>query len=58
MYESQVKEDPQTGDLYIELPEELMEQLGWQPGDLLEWSGNHNTVYVRKIDAPAVERTE
>lgn len=37
IYEQTVKEDPQTGDLYIEFPEELMNQMGWDVGDELVW---------------------
>jgi len=37
MYKSEVKEDPLTGDLYIEFPDELMEQMGWSEGDELIW---------------------
>ena len=28
-----VEEDPETGDLYIPLPEELLKELGWEPKD-------------------------
>jgi hypothetical protein len=58
MFEAEVKEDPQTGDLYIEFDNKIMEELGWKEGDELIWEGNHNTYYVRKKDAPSVERTE
>ena len=50
IYESEVKEDPQTGDLYIEFDDELIESLGWKEGDTLIWEGNSNTFYVRKVD--------
>ena len=46
----EVKEDPQTGDLYLDIPEEMLEELDWKEGDTLEWSGNHTTWYVRKKD--------
>ncbi|MDA9374082.1 AbrB/MazE/SpoVT family DNA-binding domain-containing protein [bacterium] len=32
-----VQEDPTTGELFIELPERLLRQLGWKEGDGLEW---------------------
>lgn len=57
MYEAQVKEDPQTGDLYIELDDELVESLGWEEGDTLIWEGNHSTYYVRKKNVSTVEET-
>lgn len=54
MLSLEIKEDPQTGDLYIDIPKDIMEKLEWKEGDTLEWSGNHSTWYVRKKDAPAV----
>jgi hypothetical protein len=44
----EIKEDPQTGDLYLDIPKEMLEELDWKEGDTLEWSGNHTTWYVRK----------
>ena len=32
-----VEEDPETGDLILPLPQELLEQAGWAEGDTLEW---------------------
>lgn len=32
-----IKEDPETGDSYIEFPEDLLAQLGWQEGDIIDW---------------------
>lgn len=58
MYSTTVKEDPHTGDLYIEFDPGLMEELGWKEGDDLIWEGNNKTFYVRKKDASSVERTE
>lgn len=54
MLSLEIKEDPQSGDLYIDLPKDMMEELDWKEGDTLEWSGNHHTWYVRKKDAPTV----
>jgi len=36
MYTSKVEEDV-SGDLYITLPDDLMEEMGWDEGTLLEW---------------------
>jgi hypothetical protein len=30
--------DPETGDLMLPLPPELLETLGWQIGDVLIWN--------------------
>ena len=32
-----VQEDPDTGELFIELPQRLLAQLGWGEGDDLQW---------------------
>ena len=34
-----IKEDPETGDLFIDI-KEACEILGWEEGDTLEWSNN------------------
>lgn len=57
-YTSKVHEDPQTGDLYIELPEELLEELGWKEGDTLIWECYGSKAQLRKKDASAMEQTK
>ena len=36
-YSSRVKEKPFGGELYIDLPKELMDKLNWKPGEELVW---------------------
>lgn len=36
-YTLEVQEDPETGNLYLEFPVELLNQMGWAEGDDLEW---------------------
>lgn len=31
------QEDPETGDLILPFPPELLVKMGWQEGDTLEW---------------------
>lgn len=38
-----LEEDPETGDLIMPLPHELLEDNGWKIGDTLEWSFNEET---------------
>lgn len=57
MYTTQIKEDPETGDLYIEFDNEVIEKLGWKEGDNLIWEGNNQTYYVRKKDVPIMDET-
>lgn len=32
-----IQEDPDTGELFVEFPQRLLQQLGWKEGDDLEW---------------------
>ena len=50
-----LKEDPDTGDSYIEFPQDLLEQLGWQEGDLIDWEIKDDGRIIAtkvKIDGP------
>ena len=33
-----VEEDPETGDAILQFPPDLLEQAGWNEGDILEWT--------------------
>jgi hypothetical protein len=35
-----VEEDPETGDLILPLPQEMLDLQGWATGDTLEWIDN------------------
>lgn len=35
-----VEEDPETGDLILPLPEDMLKLQGWVEGDVLEWKDN------------------
>jgi hypothetical protein len=35
-----VEEDPETGELILPLPEDMLELQGWVEGDTLEWNDN------------------
>lgn len=39
-WEITVQEDPETGELILPLPKELLDLQGWQEGDELEWIDN------------------
>ena len=36
----EVEEDPETGDIVLPFPPELLEMNGWKEGDTLEWIDN------------------
>lgn len=41
-----VQEDPQTGDLFFEFPDEMMKELGWKVGDTLTWTEKDNASWA------------
>lgn len=46
-----VKEDPSTGDLYLEFPDDLMDSCGWVVGDSILWVDNKDGSWsLRKSD--------
>lgn len=46
-----IVEDPeQPGELMLDLGNELCEELGWKPGDVIEWHDNQDGTWtLRKI---------
>jgi hypothetical protein len=43
-----VEEDPDTGDLILPLPADLLEMQGWKEGDTLEWTDEGNGAWSLK----------
>ena len=37
-----IQEDPESGELFVELPDKLLKQLGWKEGDDLRWIEEEN----------------
>ena len=37
-----VEEDPETGELILPLPEDMLQLQGWVEGDTLEWIDNND----------------
>lgn len=35
-----IEEDPETGELILPFSNEILEELGWKEGDVLEWVDN------------------
>jgi hypothetical protein len=48
-YNSKVLEICNNGDAIVELPEELMEELGWKVGDKLDYQMKDGSVYVTNL---------
>jgi bifunctional DNA-binding transcriptional regulator/antitoxin component of YhaV-PrlF toxin-antitoxin module len=51
-YILEVQED-ENGDQYITLPDEVIEDLGWQEGDLLNWDVRSNGIILSKVNDAA-----
>ena len=48
-YIIEVQED-QDGELFIEFPEEIIEELGWQDGDILSWDLKGDGIILSKLN--------
>ena len=51
-YTVTVEEDPDSGDLVLPIPTELLNSVGWDIGDDLVWSDNFNGTFSlsKKVD--------
>ena len=36
----------EDGDEYLEFPQEVMDEAGWQPGDTIKWTDNGNGSWI------------
>ena len=46
-----LEEDPETGDLIMPFPPELLAQVGWDYGDVLQWTeAEHGSFVLSKVD--------
>lgn len=51
-YILEIQED-ENGDQYIVFPPEVLEDLGWQEGDLLDWDVKSNGIILSKLNDPS-----
>ena len=50
-YTVKLAEDLETGDMYMPLPDEFLDELGWEEGDCLDWKDNGDgTFSLTKIE--------
>jgi len=49
-FTSKVLEICDNGDAIIELPPELLEEMGWKEGDTLDISDKDGKIIIKKID--------
>ena len=51
IFESTVEYNDDFGEYFVTLPEELIQSVGWEEGDVLEWRVNKDgTVVLERID--------
>jgi len=50
-YTLEVQED-NNGNYFIELPNEMIEELSWKEGDILEWKLKGQGVVLSKLNDP------
>ena len=48
-YTSKVLEICENGDAIVEMPDELMEELGWKVGDNLKYEEKDGKIYIKNI---------
>jgi hypothetical protein len=50
-----IVEDPETGELLLDLGTELCAEMGWQVGDTVEWIDNQDGSWtLQKIKQPSL----
>ncbi len=52
-YTSKVLEICENGDAIVGLPDELMEEMGWKLGDVLQYEEKDGKIFVKNISIPA-----
>lgn len=51
VYESTVEYNEDFGEYYLTIPDELLEHVGWEEGDVVEWHMNKDgTVLLERVD--------
>ena len=56
-YILEVEED-ENGEQFLTFPEELMEELGWKEGDILNWDMQGDGIYISKVADPSLYELE
>ena len=53
-----IEEDPDTGDLLLPFPEDMLASMGWQEGDTLSWNidENNNIILTKVLKGSNIEQ--
>jgi len=55
----EVQEDPETKELYLELPQKMLDKMGWKQDDLLEWVENEDGTWkIIKVTEKKMNKVE
>lgn len=46
-------QESDNGDLFIEFPDDLIDELGWQEGDILNWDLKGEGIVLTKLYDPS-----
>ena len=57
-FTSKVVEICDNGDAIVELPPELLEEMGWKEGDTLDISEKNGKIIIKKIDELEAHKAE
>ena len=57
-YTSKVLEICENGDAIVELPDQLMEEMGWKVGDVLRYEEKDGKIYIKNISINDTDRHE
>jgi hypothetical protein len=43
-------EEDDSGDLFVKLPDDLIEELGWLEGDIISYSLDGDSLFLSKVE--------
>ena len=55
-YKTKVMDICENGDDIVELPDELMEEMGWKVGDVLSYEEKDGKIYIKNISINDTDR--
>ena len=47
---TRVEYDESSDDLFLPIPDEILDSLGWDIGDVLQWEYNDDSILLKKAD--------
>jgi bifunctional DNA-binding transcriptional regulator/antitoxin component of YhaV-PrlF toxin-antitoxin module len=51
-------EEDENGEQFLTFPDELMEELGWKEGDILNWDIQGDGIHISKVAEPSLYQLE